>query len=306
MGLVADHDRVGARDAAVVADEPLVGLDRHRAVGVVRAVQEGRREPLLVAAVGDLADELVDEVAAVGEDQDATGAGRLDEADGGDGLARAGRVLEPEAPARARVLGRLGDNLVLFVGGLVLPVLRLLVRLELLVQLGVSVEAVLRLVRLGLGGRPARSLAVAVHLAVRALALLDLGDQRGERARQGVHLVLVQLGTIEQGRRLHREEALQPEHERVLAAPFDRGLLGAGVELGDGRPQPEHAYAVRGEVGELLALEQDRLAGEGLRPLQVGFSGSACRASGNVGGVGHRKAFREVPVWTQRARRRAM
>ena len=109
--LVADHDRVGVGDAAGVADEPLVGLDRDRAVGVVGAVEQRRREAVLVAAVGDLADELVDEVAAVGEDQDAAGARGLDEADRGDGLAGAGRVLEPEAAARARVLGGLGDDL---------------------------------------------------------------------------------------------------------------------------------------------------------------------------------------------------
>ena len=122
VGLVADHDRVGVRDAAGVADEPLIGLDRDRPVGVVGAVEQRRREALLVAAVGDLADELVDEVAAVGEDQDAAGARGVDEADRGDRLAGAGRVLEPEAPVGARVLGRLGDDVL--VGGLgLLPVL---------------------------------------------------------------------------------------------------------------------------------------------------------------------------------------
>ena len=133
MGLVADHDRVGVGDLAGVADEPLVGLDRDRAVGVVLVAEQRRREPVLVAAVGDLADELVDEVAAVGEDQDAAGARGLDEADGGDRLAGAGRVLEPEAAARARVLGRLGDD-VLVDGLRLVPVLGLLVLGELLGQ----------------------------------------------------------------------------------------------------------------------------------------------------------------------------
>ena len=131
--LVADHDRVGVGDAVGVADEPLVGLDRDRAVGMVRAVQQRRREPVLVAAVGDLADELVDEVAAVGEDQDAAGSRALDEAEGGDRLAGAGRVLEPEAAARARVLGRLGHHLG---SARLLPVLGLLVRRQHLVLLG--------------------------------------------------------------------------------------------------------------------------------------------------------------------------
>ena len=116
----------------MVADEPLVGLDRDRPVGVVAAVEQRRAQALLVAAVGDLADELVDEVAAVGEDQDAAGARGVDEADRGDGLAGAGRVLEPEAALGAGVLGRLGDLLLLLALRLV-PVLRLLVGGELLV-----------------------------------------------------------------------------------------------------------------------------------------------------------------------------
>ena len=114
--LVADHDRVGVGDFLVVADEPLVGLDRHRAVGVIATVHQRRAQALLVTAVGDLADELVDEVAAVGEDQDAAGPGRLDEADRGDGLAGAGRVLEPEAARGAGVLGRLLDDLLFVLG----------------------------------------------------------------------------------------------------------------------------------------------------------------------------------------------
>src|ERR1700710_361880 len=104
VGLVADDDGIGVGDLLVVADEPLVGLDRDRGVGGVAAVQQRRPQALLVAAVGDLADELVDQVAAVGEDQHAAGLGRLDEADRGDRLAGAGRVLEPEAAGRARGL----------------------------------------------------------------------------------------------------------------------------------------------------------------------------------------------------------
>ncbi len=105
--LVADHDRVGVRDVAGVADEPLVGLDRDRAPRRRRLVlaEQRRRDALPVAAVGQLADELVDEVAAVGEDQHAAGARRLDEAERGDGLAGAGRVLEPEAAGGVGVVG---------------------------------------------------------------------------------------------------------------------------------------------------------------------------------------------------------
>src|SRR6185312_13466995 len=95
----------------------------------VAVVEQRRAQALLVAAVGDLADELVDQVAAVGEDEDAAGAGRLDEADRGDRLAGAGRVLEPEAARRAGVVGGLLDHLVFVVGGGFGPVLRLLVLL---------------------------------------------------------------------------------------------------------------------------------------------------------------------------------
>ena len=105
--LVADDDRVGVGDAPGVAHEPLVGLDRDRAVGAVGAVavEQRRRLAVAVAAVAQLAEELVDEVAAVGEDQDAAGARGLDEAHRGDGLAGAGGVLEPEALVGVGVVG---------------------------------------------------------------------------------------------------------------------------------------------------------------------------------------------------------
>ena len=127
--LVADHDRVGARDLAGVAHEPLVGLDRHGALGGVLALQQRSADALGVAAVAQLADELVDEVAPVREDQHAAGLRGLDEAERGDGLAGAGRVLEPEALGRVRVLGLIGQRLVLL--ALLRPVPRLLVGLGL-------------------------------------------------------------------------------------------------------------------------------------------------------------------------------
>ncbi len=42
--LVADHDRVGVRDPAGVAHEPLVGLDGHRTVGRVAPVEQRRAD----------------------------------------------------------------------------------------------------------------------------------------------------------------------------------------------------------------------------------------------------------------------
>ena len=106
VGLVADDDRVGVGDVAGVAHEPLVGLDGHGTARrrLVAVLEQRRPDALLVAAVAQLAQELVDQVAAVGEDQDAAGARGLDEAHRGHGLAGAGGVLEPEAAGGARVL----------------------------------------------------------------------------------------------------------------------------------------------------------------------------------------------------------
>jgi len=63
-------------------------------------------QPRAVALLGEVARELVDQQPAVGEDQDARGAGCIDEAGGGDGLAGRGRVLEPVAAPGAGVVGR--------------------------------------------------------------------------------------------------------------------------------------------------------------------------------------------------------
>ena len=64
----------------------------------------GLGEPRAVALVAQVAGELVDEQAAVREDQDAEGAAGLDEARRGDRLPRSGRVAEAEAAHGAGVL----------------------------------------------------------------------------------------------------------------------------------------------------------------------------------------------------------
>ena len=124
--LVADDDRVGVGDLARVADEPLVGLDRDGPVARVLVAQQGGRYPLRVAAVAQLAVELVDEVAAMGEDQHAARARGLDEAERGDGLAGSRGVLEPEALGGVGVLGLLVELAVVVLIGVGAPVLRLL------------------------------------------------------------------------------------------------------------------------------------------------------------------------------------
>ena len=61
---------------------------------------------------------------------------------------------------------------------------------------------------------------------------LLLGHQLGQGAGERVDLMRVQFGAVAQLRRLVGEEALQPEQQREVAPPLDRGVLGAGVDLG--------------------------------------------------------------------------
>ena len=70
-------------------------------------------------------------------------------------------------------------------------------------------------VGLGLGAVAA---SVAPRRAVRAL---ELGDDRGQRSRERVDLVLVELGAVEQRRPVLVEQALEPEQQRVVAAPLE-------------------------------------------------------------------------------------
>ena len=89
-------------------------------------VEDRVREAVAVALVGEVALELADEQAAVGEDQDAERAGGFDEAGGGDRLAGRRRVTEAEAAHRARILlGVSGSSVVLV--GLAVEQARLLV-----------------------------------------------------------------------------------------------------------------------------------------------------------------------------------
>src|SRR6185437_16124035 len=206
--LVADDDGVGVRDAPGIAHEPLVGLDGDRAVGGVVAVEQRGADAIAIAAVAQLAVELVDEVAAVGEDQDAAGARRLHEAQRGDGLARSSGVLEPEALGGVGVLGLLLVGPVLLIG-LVLPVLRLFILglvlglLVLVVEITevVAVLVVLVLVlvdRIELGGGGRRHDVLGDDAVGRgSVGGLTLGQQRGERARQRVDLVGREHGAVD-------------------------------------------------------------------------------------------------------------
>ena len=306
--LVADDDRVGVGDLARVADEPLVGLDGHRAVAGVLVAEQRRRDPLRVAAVAQLAVELVDQVAAVGQDQDAAGARRLDEAERGDRLARAGGVLEPEALGRVGILGLLVELGVVVVVGVGAPVERLLrlVLVRVLVVL-LAGDADGRERDHVLGGDGAVAVAVA----------LGLGEQGGQRARQRVDLVGAQHGAVDQPRLLLAEQPLEAEQQRELAPPRHRRHGDARVELGDRGVEGDAARAARRECGrDVLALGEEGLARELRGPLEV--RGSGCVS----GGIGHWRGFSQGkaktfgketdrraqvrrPVKPSRARRRA-
>src|SRR5918995_2103603 len=270
MRLVADDDRVGVRDLACVANEPLVGLDRHRTAGgrLAAAVpQERRGDALLVAAVAQLAEELVDEVSAVGEDQDAAGARGLHEAQGGDRLARARGVLDPEAGRRARILVD-GIRCRLFLsllGGI--PVERLLVGQ--LVALDLHLAGVQLL-------QPGRSLAVAADQ--------QLGLERDQRARQRVDLVSRQRRAVREMWLLLGQQPLQAQHQRELPPPLDRRLRAPRVELLQRRVERGAARAVVRQRGSgVLPFENEGLSREFLGALQF--------TAGNRRGIGHGARF---------------
>ena len=242
--LVADHDRVGVGDPAGVAHEPLVGLDRDRAVGGVVAVEQRRRDAVAVAAVAQLAVELVDEVAAMGEDQHAAGAAGLDEAERRDGLAGAGRVLEPEALVRVGVLGLLLELARRPPRRPASPAAprprarrprgprRRRARSSSSARASCAGRPLPFAAVAGLAGlRAGRATAVAVAVAVAVDRALGLGEQRGQRARQRVDLVGREHRPVDEVRLLLGEQPLEPEQQRELAAPLDRRAAVARVDL---------------------------------------------------------------------------
>ena len=265
VGLVADDDRVGVGDVARVADEPLVGLDRDRAVRarLLAVLEQRRADALLVAAVVQLAVELVDEVAAVGEDQDAAGARGLDEAHArrpscrrrSRARTRSGARRPGPRAARASCSASSSSSSASASQSTRLLVLGdLLVALELLLAGGQLLE---------------RGLPLPLPFAPLPLAVLGLGEQRDQRARQRVDLVGVERGAVGQVRLVLGEQALEPEHQRVLAAPLDRGLVAAGRRSRRARRRARAGARCPGpaRVG-VLALVHERLARELLGALE--------------------------------------
>ena len=128
----------------------------------------------------------------------------------------------------------------LLLGGLLLVLLEIL-----LVDLGpCSVAGGLVLG----GGRRRRAAVPVAGPRVSVEPLLDVGDQRGERARERVDLMSGELGAVGKMRLLLGEQPLEAEQQREVAAPLDRGGLVPSLDLGERgvqRPAPRRA---RGEV----------------------------------------------------------
>ena len=249
--LVADHELVrAARELVAVPGEPGVCLDRDR-VGPERllAALDRVREALAVAFGRQIAAELVDEKAAMGEDQHPEMAGRLDEPRRCDGLPGRGRVAEAIAAGRPRILagdGRLFE--------LLLDELGILLVLEL---------AFLDELRDAAVGR-----AVAVLLG----ASLGRGDQLGEHPGERVDLMPAEGGAGGGRRTLGREHPLEAEHQAVADLPAGRRRAVARVDLLDRVAEREAPCRARRERDlRVLARVQERLAEPALGAMRGAF-----------------------------------
>ena len=225
--LVADHELVrGAGELVPVPGEPRVRLDRDRvgAQGLL-ALLDPVDEAVAVSLGREVAAELVDEEPSVREDQDAEVPCRLDEPCRGDRLARRGRVPEPVAARRARIVAGVAGLLGFL--GLVVG------------ELGVLLVLVLRLLdELGDG---------AVRGAVAVLLGAPLGgrDQLGQHPGERVDLVAAERGAGRGGRGLGGEDALEAEHQAVAHLPAGRRCAMAGLDLLDRVVEREPARRAR-------------------------------------------------------------
>ena len=207
------------------------------------------------------------------------------------------------------------DQILVGLGGGLLPVLRLLVvgkllalRRQLLAfdfevvveQVGTVVDVLVVVDggnRLGAGLDLDRGALVAVGLRLAVAAVLpgfalrafQLRGHRGESPGKRVDLVVVELGAVEKLRLVLRQQALEPKQQGVVAAPLHRWRLGAVADLRESRLNRAQAGGARDEVGESLAFEQDRLTGEIPHLIEFSFAQLAGRFRSNVSVIGHGK-----------------
>ena len=105
----------------------------------------------------------------------------------------------------------------------------------------------------------------------------------------------IQFGAVEQLRRFVGEQPLEPEQQREVPAPLDRGILGAGVDLAQRGVEGAPAGRSGCERLRVLAIEKERLAGELGRPIMSALEGTAT-LRGNFAGLGHRLLVPSRPV----------
>ena len=203
-----------------------------------------------VAVLGQLAAELVDEQAAVGEDQDALGARRLDEAGGRDRLARRGRMAEAVAAHRAGVLLD-RERLRQLVVELVRRQLELVLRLVVLVGRLLGVVAVRRC--------RSSSFWVAAISSVSIPASASTWWRRSSVPEAQV-------------RRPLREHALEPEQQRVAHLPLGSTAPCVPASISASASSSARLRAVPGArtTVRVLVGAKERLAGPGFCAEGVG------------------------------------
>ena len=140
--------------------------------------------------------------------------------------------------------------------------------------------------RRGLGDGGGAAVAVA-DPGVAVEALLDVGDQRGERPREGVNLMGGELRAVGEMGLLLGEQALQAEHEREVAAPLDRGGLMAAVDLLEGSVERSPSRCPRGEIRGCLTFQQEGLSSELASTFYLGVRRRLRRSGGCLGLFSH-------------------
>jgi hypothetical protein len=243
MRLVANHElvRLGI-ELLPVASEPGVGLDRQRALRARRPAFHRVGDPCAVPLGRQVAVELRNEQAPVGQDEDAERPRRLDEPGSGDRLAGRGRMAEAEPPDGAGVLlGR-----------------QWLRQLDPAVLGGRCGEIVLLFLDLGVGAVVGNVAVAVAELDV--LAVLRGRDQLRQHSGERVDLVPAQLRPGREARWAVGEHALEPEHQRVAALPLVGGARVARVQLGDRVVERAPARRVgRERDGRVFVRSKERL-----------------------------------------------
>ena len=132
-----------------------------------------------------------------------------------------------------------------------------------------------------------------------AAVALRLGEQRRQRAGQGVDLMRVQRRAVGELGLVVGEHALEAEHERVAPPPARRGDLLAGVDL----PQRGVERAAPGGSGRERVLRgftcvHEGLARELLRALDVGRLGNGRGNEGHWRGISQSRLPARNVRWT--------